>query len=136
MEQAPSICVTERDFDTLEHLLDSPAVRGLPGIDTLWQELHRAHVVASDKVPTDVITMNSTARFVDETSGTVHELTLVYPQEADGTAGRVSITAPVGSALLGLSVGQTIGWQVPGGRKLELKVLEVLRQPEAHRTLK
>ncbi|HEX5340075.1 MAG TPA: nucleoside diphosphate kinase regulator [Gammaproteobacteria bacterium] len=136
MEQTPSIHVTERDFDSLEHLLDSPAVRGLRGIEALCQELHRAHIVASDKVPADVITMNSTARFADETSGTVHELTLVYPQEANGTTGRVSITAPVGSALLGLSVGQTIEWQVPGGRKLRLKVLEVVQQPEARRSIR
>lgn len=131
MGQAPSIYITEHDFDALERLLDAPVVRGLPGMDALRQELHRAHIVPPDKLPANVITMNSTARFVDETSGTIHSLTLVYPQTVDSGAGQVSVTAPVGSALLGLSVGQTIEWQVPGGRKLRLKVLEVLHQPEA-----
>lgn len=128
---APPIYVTERDFDTLFHLLDSPQTRGLPGMDALRQELDRAHVVAADKVPVDVITMNSTVRFEDESAGTAHQLTLVYPRDADGSGNKVSITAPVGSALIGLSVGQSIEWQVPGGRKIRLKVLEVTHQPEA-----
>jgi regulator of nucleoside diphosphate kinase len=130
MDKAPQIYVTESDFDALEHLLDSPAVRNLPGIEALWQELHRAHVVPEDKLPANVISMNSRVRFRDETSGALHELTLAYPQAA-GKPDSVSITAPAGSALLGLSVGQSIEWQVPGGRKIRLKVLEVLHQPEA-----
>ncbi|MGH8398635.1 MAG: nucleoside diphosphate kinase regulator [Gammaproteobacteria bacterium] len=130
---APPIYVTERDFDTLSHLLETPQSRGLPGIDALLQELDRAHVVAADKVPVNVITMNSTARFKDESSGAVHELTLVYPQDTGASPGRISVLAPAGSALLGLSAGQIIEWQVPGGRRLRLKVLEVLHQPEARR---
>ena len=74
--------------------------------------------------------MNSTIRFVDETSKAETQLTLVYPVAA-GAPGTVSVLAPVGSALLGLSVGQTISWPMPGGRTAELRVLEVLRQPEA-----
>ena len=65
-----------------------------------------------------------------DATGNRHELTLVYPDGA-GAPGTVSILAPTGSALLGLSVGQSIAWQVPGGRKLQLRVLEVVRQPEA-----
>lgn len=128
---APPIFITERDFDALSHLLDSQEARGVPGMDALRQELRRAQVVPADRVPANVITMNSTARFRDEASGTVHELTLVYPQDAGGSAGRISVLAPAGSALLGLASGQTIEWQVPGGRKIRLKVLEVLHQPEA-----
>ena len=131
MDKAPKIYVTEADFDALERLLDTPAVRNLPGIEALWQELHRAHVVPAGKIPADVVTMNSTVRFEDESAGTAHQLTLVYPRDVDGSVSKVSITAPVGSALLGLSMGQSIEWQVPGGRRIRLKVLEVLRQPEA-----
>ena len=127
----PAIFVTEPDLDALERLLDSPAVRQMPGLDALRAELDRAQVVAPEEMPADVITMNSTARFVDELSGTEHRLTLVYPRDAAGGPERVSILAPVGSALLGLAVGQSIEWQVPGGRQLRLKVLEVIHQPEA-----
>lgn len=128
---APQIYVTEGDFDALGQLLDSPATRRLPGMEALWQELQRAHVVPADRIPADVVTMNSTVRFEDESAGTAHQLTLVYPRDLDESGNKVSITAPAGSALIGLSVGQTIDWQVPGGRKIRLKVLEVLHQPEA-----
>lgn len=131
MDKAPKIYVTEADFDALERVLDAPAIRKLPGVEALWQELHRSQVVPADKIPADVVTMNSTVRFEDETAGTAHQLTLVYPHDVDGSVNKVSITAPVGSALLGLSVGQSIEWQVPGGRRVRLKVLEVLHQPEA-----
>src|SRR3546814_8305637 len=67
-------------------------------------------------MPGDVISMNSTARFLDENSGEERELTLVYPRDATGEPGRVSILAPVGSALLGLRVGQSIDWPMSGNR--------------------
>jgi regulator of nucleoside diphosphate kinase len=74
--------------------------------------------------------MNSTVLCRDELTMSEYELTLVYP-DAVNQSDRVSILAPVGSALLGLSVGQKISWQVPGGRILQLHVLEVRYQPEA-----
>ena len=131
MAENQKIFVTEHDFDGLEQLLDSPEIRKLPGIEALWQELHRAQVVPAAQIPADVVTMNSTVRFEDESAGTAHQLTLVYPRDVDESGSKVSITAPVGSALIGLSVGQIIEWQVPGGRKIRLKVLQVLHQPEA-----
>ena len=58
-------------------------------------------------------------------------MTLVYPHDADGTPGKVSILAPVGSALLGLRTGQAIDWPMPGGNSTRLRVLEIRYQPEA-----
>lgn len=130
MENQPSIIVSRLDLERLELLLEADAYRRLPGIDALRSELDRATVVEPSEVPPEVVTMNSTVRFIDESTASKYELTLVYP-EASGAADKVSILAPVGSALLGLSVGQSIFWQVPGGRRLQLRVLEVVRQPEA-----
>lgn len=79
--------------------------------------------------------MNSTVVRVDETSGETHPLTLVYPRDADAAAGKVSVLALVGSALLGLSAGQQIDWQAPGGRPLRLKVVAVEYPPESARDL-
>ncbi len=130
----PPIILTSADLDRLEHLLDTVSPLHTPGLDALQRELDRAEVMESHQIPADVITMNSTARFMDETSGKEFELTLVYPDDAlmssDGT---VSVLAPVGSALLGLSVGQAIEWPLPGGRKMSLRVLAVTYQPEATR---
>jgi regulator of nucleoside diphosphate kinase len=126
----PSITVTERDLERLHRLLETESNRALPGIDMLVNELDRATVVKSEEIDPDVVTMNSTVRFVDEGSNRAYELKLVYPRQA-GEAGSVSVLAPVGSALLGLAVGKKIRWQVPGGRDLRLRVVSVINQPES-----
>ena len=102
----------------------------MPGVDALQSEMDRAHVVEPTEVPPEVVTMNSTVEFINDQSGQKFEMTLVYPDAVSGSE-TVSIFAPVGSALLGLSVGQSISWQMPGGRELNLRVLQVVRQPEA-----
>lgn len=126
----PPIVMSRLDYDRIEALLEDAGKRG---IDTsaLEAEIARADVVEPAQVPKDVISMNSTARFRDETSGEERELTLVYPRDAHGEAGRVSILAPVGSALLGLRVDQSIEWPVPGNRTVTLRVLSIVYQPEA-----
>ncbi|MFC5473180.1 nucleoside diphosphate kinase regulator [Paraherbaspirillum soli] len=131
MELKPPITISSFDLARIEQLLESNAYRNLPGIDALQSELGRAKVVVPEEIPPGLITMNSAARFVDDTTGAEYNLTLVYPGPAN-PPDSVSILAPVGSALLGLSVGQSISWQVPGGRALQLRVLEVKYQPEAN----
>ncbi len=125
----PPITITRPDFERLEKYLDSDAVQKLPGSSMLYEELMRANVVETEDIGPDIVTMNSTVGFMDEQSKTSHQLTLVYPDQA-GTPGTVSIFAPVGSALLGLSVGQSITWRIPGGRQLQLRVVSVSGQPE------
>ena len=130
MDTMPPITMSSLDHQRLERLLESEAVQRLPGIDALMAEIDRANVVRPQEMPPDVVTMNSTIRFRDDSNGQEFELTLVYPADA-GQPDTISVLAPVGSALLGLSVGQSIAWQVPGGRELDLRVLAVVRQPEA-----
>lgn len=96
----------------------------------LVDELNRAQVVAPTDVPPDVVTMNSKVRLVDLDQGTTHEYTLVYPQDADFSAGKISIVAPIGAALLGYRVGDVVEWEVPAGRR-RLRIEELLFQPEA-----
>ena len=126
----PALLLSRLDCDRIEALLEDPRNAD---IDTskLEAELARAQVVEPGQMPADVITMNSTARFRDEASGDEREMTLVYPHDADGTPGKVSILAPVGSALLGLRTGQAIDWPMPGGNSTRLRVLEIRYQPEA-----
>ena len=127
----PSIVVSTRDMARLEALLDSPALSRHPAAVALAQELERAQVLPPEEIPEGIVTMHSRVDCEDELHNEKHSLTLVYPHEADFDKGRVSILAPVGSALLGLSVGQTIDWTAPGGRKLRLRVTAVHYQPEA-----
>lgn len=122
----PPITLGNLDLARLEQMLESPALRGLPAAASLGAELERARVLPAAQVPGDVVTMNATVTCVDEVSGDSHQFTLVFPQDADVATGRVSVLAPVGSALLGLSVGQAIDWQAPGGRALRLRVTSVV----------
>ncbi len=129
MNNAPAITITRLDLQRLERLLDSLDEFG-PGSAALQAELDRAEVVGLDEVPAGLVTMNSRVHCREESSGKDYHLTLVYPQDAGGE-GTVSILAPVGSALLGLSVGQHIDWPAPGGKQLKLTLLAVEYQPEA-----
>lgn len=129
MSSTPAITITRLDLQRLERLLDSLEDYG-PTAQALEAELARAEVVAHDQVPAGVVTMNSRVHCREEGSGKDYHLTLVFPEDAGGE-GSVSILAPVGCALLGLSVGQQIDWPGPGGKPLKLTLLAVEYQPEA-----
>ena len=129
--QRPSLIVTTQNASKLEELLLSPAVQDSPMAPLLEQELSRARVVDAGQVPPDVVTMNSRIVCEDEASGVRHELELVYPHESDVQHQRVSVLAPVGAALLGLSVGSSIDWPMPGGRTARVRVVSLPYQPEA-----
>lgn len=131
MDIKPPITISSFDLERIEQLLGSAAYRKLPGVDALQNELRRATVVDPEKIPPDLITMNSAIRFVDDVTNTEYGMTLAYPSPSN-PPDAVSIMAPVGSALLGLSVGQSISWQGPGGRPLQLRILAVTYQPEAN----
>jgi regulator of nucleoside diphosphate kinase len=125
----PEITVSTDDLERLEGLLGELR-GGAPEIaDGLRSELDRARIVEPSEIPPDVVTMNSTVRFTDEESGREFERTLCYPEEVTGGEDKVSILAPLGSALLGLSVGQRIDWPVPGGRMARIRILDVVSKP-------
>lgn len=127
----PSITVSSLDMDRLDAMLDSPAVAKTPAAIALAQELNRATVVAPQQMPDGTVMMHSQVECEDELQNEKHVLTLVFPREANVDQGKVSILAPVGTALLGLSVGQTMDWDAPGGRKLRLRVTAVHNPPHA-----
>jgi len=130
MTTAPSIILTRLDVQRLERLIDS-LEDDTPGVEALQAELDRADaVVGHDEVPAGVVTMNSRVHCREEISGKDYHLTLVYPEQAGGE-GTVSVLAPIGTALLGLQVGQHIDWPAPGGKVLKLELLAVEYQPEA-----
>jgi regulator of nucleoside diphosphate kinase len=95
----------------------------------LIAELERAEVVLSDEIPDDVVTMNSTVVLRDLDTGESETYTLVYPNHANIARNRLSVLAPVGTAVLGYQVGDVVRWRVPAGVR-RLRVEEVLFQPE------
>ena len=120
-----------QDLDRLEDLLESLSASAFPGKAALLEELNRAEVVEPREVPPDLVTMNSTVRFAIADTGEEFRMTLVYPKDADGSADRISVLAPVGSALLGLSVGDELAWPGPGGKSMTVRVKDMLYQPES-----
>lgn len=130
MNTRPEIIISSLDAERLERLLDSMSNSAFPGKADLEAELARAKIVEPKDVPSTVVSMNSTVRFRVESSSEEFNLTLVYPKDMDSGGNRISILAPVGSALLGLSQGDQIEWPKPGGGILRVRIEEVVYQPE------
>ena len=126
----PPITVSSLDLERLETLLESTAGASFPGRSQLQAELDRAEIVEPADMPPHVVTMHSTVKFSIHETGKDFCLTLVYPRDAGNTENAISIFAPVGSALLGLSVGDELAWPVPGGGSMTVRVAQVTYQPE------
>lgn len=129
MTNPSNLIISSCDLQQLEALLD--ALPGGPGNDQrdLIEELERADIRPLADMPPDVVRMHSTVRFSMDVPPGQLCLTLVYPQDANGQD-RISVLAPVGSALLGLAVGSTIAWPRPGGGIVNIRILEIRAQPE------
>ncbi len=126
------IILTKNDFERLEALLSSEFTQAIgPSeyLEGLAAELQRAQVVASDAVPRNVVTMNSTVKLRDCDTHELNSYTLVFPDDADIVNNMLSVLAPVGTAILGQRVGDSLRWRTPGGWR-RVKVEQVLYQPE------
>lgn len=128
MTTEQSIMITDQDYERLSLLVQHNETKAAQLLD---EELARATIVSQKEIPKDVVTMNSRVRFVDEKTGKESEVTLVYPKDADVEQGKVSVLVPVGMALIGLRIGQSINWPMPSGEARQLKVVSVVYQPEA-----
>lgn len=123
---APRV-LTELDHVRISRWLDARSPQQLP----LRQLLDHADLVESAAVAPDVVTMRSRVQVANPEGGAPREMSLVYPDEADASLGHVSVLSPVGTALLGLRVGDVARWQVPGGETVALRVDALTYQPEA-----
>jgi regulator of nucleoside diphosphate kinase len=99
-------------------------------LDKLKLELERAKIVEPQEVPPTVVTMNSTVSLVDVETGEEETYTLVFPEDADISQGKISVLAPIGTAMLGYEIGDVFEWEVPAGKR-RLRIEKILYQPEA-----
>ena len=125
MDRPPAIIIATDVAARLEAVLEHAKGDSAAVAARLEEELARAELRAPGDMPADVVTMHSVVSFVDEQSGATHDARLVYPRESGSRPGDVSILSPVGAALLGLSIGQTIEWPLPGGRTTRFRVTGV-----------
>jgi len=127
------IYITDLDKKRLKQLIREARASGSEHeiyLEKLGGELNRSKVVKSKEIPTDVITMNSKVRLKDLDTREEMIYWLVFPDDANPDQNKISILAPIGTALIGYRVEDVIEWKVPAGLR-KLKVLEVLYQPEA-----
>jgi len=127
------IYVTENDMRKLRALIQSSRdsrKTNEKSLQILEAELNKAKVVKSEVIPSDVITMHSEVQLLDIDTGEETTYRIVYPNQADIDKGNGSILAPIGTALLGYSVGDIIEWSVPAGTA-KWKVMKISYQPES-----
>lgn len=126
---ADVILITEKDLLRIKHVL---SFQKSEDFENLELELDRAKIISDDIVPSDLVTMNSKVKFLNVQDNKEMTITIVYPSDANFADGKVSVLATLGSALIGLRVGQEINWMFPDGRTKTLRILEVIYQPEAN----
>lgn len=123
----PEILVTASEHARLsvlaEHALEQPGNEATA--TRLLDELSRARIVADDALPAGAIAVGREIEYLDRHTGRSHTVRLVNPPDADIDAGRISVLSPIGAALVGLSVGQSIDWPVPDGsvRRVEVRAV-------------
>ena len=126
-----TIYLTDKDYNRLLQMVQSQRQKnGLFVVAALSQELKRAKVVSPTEIPADVITMNSRVRLKEMKSAAELDIDIVYPNDADVAKRKVSVLAPVGTAVLGCKVGDEVKWPVAQGM-VTYKVEELIYQPEA-----
>jgi len=128
--------ITERDATQLRRVLfaqfDKFSERDLEQWKALEEEIARATVVAHHEMPSDVVTMYSRVRIIDMRTGEQLVYQIVYPHEANYAQKKISVLAPIGTALLGYATGTEIEWQVPSGtRRLRIEAVEQPREARA-----
>lgn len=127
------IFITAHDKARLERLLmegEASGGRDRKDIQAMAAELARAEVVSPQEVPANVVTMNSQVRLVDTDSQEDMVYSLVFPHDSDAAEGRISVLAPIGTAMLGYAEGDVIEWAVPAGTR-HLRIEKIVYQPEA-----
>jgi len=123
----PRIVLTAADHQKLSALAEA-ALHTMPEVaQELMAELDRAHILPEGKRRADAVHMGCEVDFRDDVTGRVQTITLVYPQEADISKGRASVLTPIGTALIGLPLGQSIDWTTRTGERKRLTVLQVKR---------
>lgn len=128
----PQLRITASDHERLRLLVDT-MIKSQPRLRETLQplrtELERAEVLAPELMPREVVVMGSRVEVEDRESGEVDAYTLVYPEHSDAAAGKLSVFAPIGMALIGFAEGDTFVWRTPGGPRRLL--IRKVQQPVA-----
>ena len=133
MRNKKNILITDYDYERLNELFKAGArdkSKDHDCIEELKTEIERAKIVTSGQIAGDIITMNSRVLLEDLNTHEEFPFQVVFPSDADLDKDKIYVLAPIGTALLGYKVGDTVRWKVPGGLR-KLKIKEMQYQPES-----
>jgi regulator of nucleoside diphosphate kinase len=122
----PPIIIDTALYDRLLSLATTGAQRWPEAASLLLREVERASLSTPEALPPDVVTIGSEVTFQDRVHGRQRTITLVFPEDADIEAGRVSVLTPIGAALLGLAKGQSIEWTSGTGQYRNIAITDVV----------
>jgi regulator of nucleoside diphosphate kinase len=114
------VVLLQEDYDLLNayfHRGASAVVDEKQNFKSLAEELNRATILPEKEFPADIVRLNSTAIIKDMDTNRVITVTIVMPGQADVKKNKVSVLAPVGTALIGFRKGQQVTWEVPSGTR-------------------
>lgn len=128
-----NIKITELDYLRISKLIQ--AARNdksieVKNLEVLAKEINRAEKVDSKSITPEFVTMNSVVQVVNEETKSKMVVKIVYPQEADFKKKYVSVFSPLGSALLGYKIGDTVHFSAPKG-EVDITIQSIEYQPEA-----
>ncbi|MBN1240560.1 MAG: nucleoside diphosphate kinase regulator [Gammaproteobacteria bacterium] len=124
----PNVIIDAGQYERLAGLARD-AAKSVPSVaEQLLEEIERADVLPSEQMPNDVVTIGSDVTFTDNATGRTRTVQIAYPAQADIEQHRVSVLTPIGAALIGLSVGQSIDWEMNDGSIRRLTVVAVSRE--------
>ena len=121
----PKIVLSSTRLVELETLCEGMMRRNPELAEQLVEELGRARIVSPSRLRADVVDIGRSVTYCDEATGTEHTVTLVFPQEANISMGRVSVMTPIGAALIGLAEDAAFHWETRDGHRRGLKILKV-----------
>lgn len=122
----PPLIIDAKDYDRLRQLAEQASESAPDVAQRLLDEVDRAEVLATQDMPPDVVRIGSQVTYQDGNTGSIRTIRLVFPHEADVSAMRISVISPIGAALIGLSEGQSMHWQLRDGQDKVLTVSRVV----------
>ena len=127
----PRIVIASGEHARLMDLADKAAGQNVDIAEFLLEELSRAFVVPDGACADNVVRVGSRVTYREESTSRIRRVTLTYPRDANIEHNRISILTPIGAALIGLSIAQTIEWPTPDGRPDTITVLDVANESVA-----
>lgn len=125
------VILLKKDFEILNGYvknLQGMQVNEKENFRKLYDEIRKAQIVNEENFPNDVVRLDSTVVIKDLQSNRDMMITVVLPQKADIKQKKVSVLAPIGTALIGFRKGQIVSWEVPSGKK-NFKIMDVKNSP-------